>query len=62
MPPTNNGLPEFDVSYPTAVLEQLDRWADLARRIGLQLQYLQAIREMRRRLPHDPREYGDPLR
>jgi len=62
MSPTNNGSPQFDVSYPSLVLERLDRWADLARRVGLGQRLADAIREMRDRLPHDPRSWGDPIR
>ena len=64
MPPANNGSGplRYDVSYPGLVLERLDRWADLARRYGLGQRLADAIREMRHRLSHDPRGWGDPLR
>ena len=62
MPPTQNGSPGYDATYPIAVLERLDRWDILAERLGRWQDYLDALLEMRRRLTTDPRDWGDPVR
>lgn len=59
---TTNGSHGDDVSYPDPVVEQLNRWADLAGRVGQRSAFIDAVREMRQRLVADPRKWGDPLR
>jgi hypothetical protein len=59
---TTNGSHGYDVSYPDPVVEQLNRWADLAGRVGQRSAYIDALREMRQRLVADPRNWGDPVR
>lgn len=57
-----NGTPPFDVSYLPSVHEALKRWKELAVRLGRQLAFADAIREMDDELRRDPRGWGDPLR
>jgi hypothetical protein len=50
------------VSYPHAVRERLRRWAAVASRIGMRVEYAAALREMEDRLRTDPEAWGDPVK
>lgn len=57
-----NGALSYSVAVPAAVLEQLRRWAEEARRLGAGEDFLVAVQEMRHRLKTDPKGWGDRLR
>jgi len=59
---STNGAERYAVGYSAAHLEQLRGWGELAKKTGQGEGYLAAVREMRERLEHDPRGWGDPLR
>lgn len=62
MPPTQNGQPPFTVTYPAAVIAQIQAWGQVARAVGLRDEFLAAAHEMDDRLKHSPDTWGDPLR
>lgn len=62
MPPTQNGQPPFTVSYPAAVLAQIQSLGQVARTVGLRDEFLAAVREMDDHLKHSPDTWGDPIR
>jgi hypothetical protein len=57
-----NGAEKWSVGYSAAQVEQLRQWGELATKTGRSDSYLAAVKEMRERLEHAPRKWGDPLR
>ncbi len=57
-----NGSLPYSVAFPQPLLDQLRAWADEAKRLGIGVVFLAALREMRHRLNSDPKEWGDRLR
>jgi hypothetical protein len=59
---STNGAEKYAVGYSAAHLEQLGAWGELARKADQSDSYLAAVKEMRERLEHAPKRWGDPLR
>jgi hypothetical protein len=57
-----NGSLPYSVAFPQPLLDQLRAWADEAKRLGVGVEFLAVLREIRQRLKTDPKEWGDRLR